>query len=194
MGIRITTSKFSVSFGAMLVGLIVAGPATAQTPPAQPPPSFRCANIDRNPDPYSPQLKPIFRSITSGPFESEFDCLAWQDFIYLMWPAQANQRGVPDPRNDVGDGPPPNAFRDELQLHVRARFGTAGGRALGLRPRGNPFGGDAPRQPHFTTARRSHRDALGRSARKPSREIVPVPAARRAKIFLRATPIDCLTI
>jgi hypothetical protein len=106
MGIGITTSKFCMAFVATLAGLIAAGPVSAQTPPAQPPPNFRCANIDRNPDPFLPQLKPIFRSVTTGPFESEFDCLAWQDFIYLMWPAQANQRGVPDPNRKLGASGP----------------------------------------------------------------------------------------
>jgi hypothetical protein len=106
MGIRITTAKFSASIVATLAGLIAAGPASAQTPSAQQAPNFRCANIDRNPDPFLPQLKPTFRSMTSGPFESEFDCLAWQDFIYLMWPAQANQRGVPDPNRKLGASGP----------------------------------------------------------------------------------------
>jgi hypothetical protein len=107
MSIRITTWKFGVSFGAMLAGLIAAIPASAQTPPpAQQPPNFRCSNTVRNPDPYLPQLKATFRSVTSGPFESEFDCLAWQDFIYLMWPAQANQRGVPDPNRKLGASGP----------------------------------------------------------------------------------------
>jgi hypothetical protein len=107
MSIRITTWKFGVSFGATLAGLIAAVPASAQTPPpAQQPPNFRCSNTVRNPDPYLPQLKATFRSVTSGPFESEFDCLAWQDFIYLMWPAQANQRGVPDPNRKLGASGP----------------------------------------------------------------------------------------
>jgi hypothetical protein len=107
MSIRITTWKFGVSFGATLAGLIAAVPTSAQTPPpAQQPPNFRCSNTVRNPDPYLPQLKATFRSVTSGPFESEFDCLAWQDFIYLMWPAQANQRGVPDPNRKLGASGP----------------------------------------------------------------------------------------
>jgi hypothetical protein len=107
MGIRITTSKFSVLFVATLAGLIAAGPASAQTPPpTRQPPNFRCSNTVRNPDPYLPQLKPTFRSVTSGPFESEFDCLAWQDFIYLMWPAKADQRGAPDPKQKLGASGP----------------------------------------------------------------------------------------
>jgi hypothetical protein len=107
VSIRIATWKFGVSFGATLAGLIAAVPASAQTPPpAQQPPNFRCSNTVRNPDPYLPQLKATFRSVTSGPFESEFDCLAWQDFIYLMWPAQANHRGVPDPNRKLGASGP----------------------------------------------------------------------------------------
>ena len=108
MGIRITTSKFSVSFVAALAGLIAAGPASAQTPPsAQQAPTFSMLKIlSESPIRLSPQLNPIFRSVTTGPFESEFDCLAWQDFIYLMWPAQANERGVPDPNRKLGASGP----------------------------------------------------------------------------------------
>jgi hypothetical protein len=102
MGIRITTTTFGVSVVATLAGLIAAGPAGAQTPP---PPKFHCQELIRNPDPDLPQLKPIFRSITDLA-ESEFDCLAWQDLIYLMWPAQANQRGVPDPNRKLGASGP----------------------------------------------------------------------------------------
>jgi hypothetical protein len=38
--------------------------------------------------------------------ENEFDCLAWQDFIYLMWPAKANDRGEPDPARKLGASGP----------------------------------------------------------------------------------------
>jgi hypothetical protein len=104
IGIRITTSTFSLGIGAALAGLIAASTASAQTPPPAPP-TFHCQELIRPTDPDLPVLKPIFRS-TTDLAENEFDCLAWQDFIYLMWPAQANQRGVPDPNRKIGASGP----------------------------------------------------------------------------------------
>jgi|HubBroStandDraft_4_1064222.scaffolds.fasta_scaffold48172_2 hypothetical protein len=101
-GIRLTTSKLGMAFGAALTGLLTASAASAQPPP---PPSFQCQELPHHPDPDLPVLKPIFRSMTDLS-EDEFDCLAWQDFIYLMWPAQANQRGVPDPNRKIGASGP----------------------------------------------------------------------------------------
>jgi hypothetical protein len=101
-GIRLTTSKLGMAFGAALTGLLTASAASAQPPP---PPSFQCQELPHHPDPDLPVLKPIFRSMTDLS-EDEFDCLAWQDFIYLMWPAQANQRGVPDLNRKIGASGP----------------------------------------------------------------------------------------
>ena len=103
-GIRITSLNFGLAFGATVAGLIAASPASAQTPPPAPP-TFHCQELIRPTDPDLPVLKPIFRS-TTDLAENEFDCLAWQDFIYLMWPALPNQRGVPDPNRKIGASGP----------------------------------------------------------------------------------------
>jgi len=104
-GVRITTSKFNMAFGATLAGLVAAGPVSAQTSPIPLAPTFQCQELPKPTDPDLQVLKPIFRSMTDLS-ENEFDCLAWQDLIYLMWPAQANQRGVPDPNRKIGASGP----------------------------------------------------------------------------------------
>jgi hypothetical protein len=88
-----------------LSGAIGAGSAGAQTADNAGPPTFRCQELIHHPDPDLPQIKPIFRSETDLS-ENEFDCLAWQDLIYLMWPAKANDRGVPDPGRKLGASGP----------------------------------------------------------------------------------------
>jgi len=105
MGIRITTSKFGMAFGATLFGLIAPSAARAQTPPPPSPPTFKCQEVPKKIDPDLPVLQPIFRSVTDLS-ENEFDCLAWQDFIYLMWPAKPNERGIPDPSRKIGASGP----------------------------------------------------------------------------------------
>jgi hypothetical protein len=86
-----------------LAAVIAAGSAGAQS--ANQPPTFRCRELPINPDPDLPQIKPIFRSETDLS-EDEFDCLAWQDLIYLMWPAKSDDRGVPDPTRKLGASGP----------------------------------------------------------------------------------------
>jgi len=103
--IRSTISNLGMTFGATLAGLVAAGAASAQTTPIPLAPTFQCRELPIHPDPDLPVLKPIFRSMTDLS-ENEFDCLAWQDFVYLMWPAQANQRGVPDPSRKIGASGP----------------------------------------------------------------------------------------
>src|SRR5580692_7419618 len=102
---RRTISNLGLAFGATLAGLVALGAASAQTTPIPLAPTFRCQELPQPTDPDLPVLKPIFRSMTDLS-ENEFDCLAWQDFIYLMWPAQANQRGVPDPNRKLGASGP----------------------------------------------------------------------------------------
>lgn len=100
-GIGVTTPNCSIAFVVALVGVIGAGPAGAQGAGGGQPPTFHCRELIIKPDPDLPQIKPIFRSQTDLS-ENEFDCLAWQDFIYLMWPAESNERGVPDPARKLG--------------------------------------------------------------------------------------------
>ncbi len=82
----------------MLAGFAIACAGTAQ---AQQPPSFHCRELSINPDPDLPKIAPVFRSSTDLS-EGEFDCLAWQDLIYLMWPAKTGERGVPNPNAKLG--------------------------------------------------------------------------------------------
>ena len=104
-GTGTTASAYSLAFLFMLSGWI-AGPARAQNQsPAAQPPTFHCQELIRPHDPDLPQIKPIFRS-TTDLSENEFDCLAWQDLIYLVWPAKANERGVPDPNQKFGAAGP----------------------------------------------------------------------------------------
>ncbi len=105
MGIGIAVSKFGMAFGATLFGLIAPSAARAQTPPPPSPPTFQCQEVPKKIDPDLPVLQPIFRSVTDLS-ENEFDCLAWQDFIYLMWPAKPNERGIPDPSRKIGASGP----------------------------------------------------------------------------------------
>src|SRR3984885_950508 len=76
---------------AVLAGLAVVGAGSAH---AQQPPVYSCGDI---PNPNSvPKIQPTFRT-NAGLNNGEFDCMAWQDFVYFMWPAQPGQRGAPKP-------------------------------------------------------------------------------------------------
>jgi hypothetical protein len=92
-GIRNRTSKYSIAFVVALAGVIVAAPADAQSAGGGPPPALHCDSPAR--------IAPLFLSETD-PFENNADCMAWQDFIYLMWPAKADERGVADPARKLG--------------------------------------------------------------------------------------------
>jgi len=91
---------------AILAGVVIAGADSAQAQAPQPP-TFRCREliIPPGPDPDLPKIAPIFRSATDLS-EDEFDCLAWQDFVYFIWPAKTGERGVPDPDAKLGAGGP----------------------------------------------------------------------------------------
>jgi hypothetical protein len=102
MAEEITASKYGIAFAVALAGILAAGSASAQN---QQPPTFHCQELIIKPDPDLPQIKPIFRSETDLS-ENEFDCLAWQDLIYFMWPAKTNDRGVPDPNRKLGASGP----------------------------------------------------------------------------------------
>ena len=95
-----------IGFFGLVAGLAIVCAVTAQAQQPQPP-AYRCREviIPPGPDPDLPKIAPIFRS-TTDLSENEFDCLAWQDFIYFIWPAKAGQRGVPDPNLKLGAGGP----------------------------------------------------------------------------------------
>jgi hypothetical protein len=83
--------RFRPQLFALLASLAAggAGPAHAQQPPP-----YSCGDI---PNPNSvPKIQPTFRT-NAGLNNGEFDCMAWQDFVYFMWPAQPGQRGAPKP-------------------------------------------------------------------------------------------------
>ena len=92
LGILSMAAGFAISFAAT-------AQARQRTTSAAKRLSFRPARPDL------PKIAPNFRS-TTDLSENEFDCLAWQDLIYLMWPAQANQRGIPDPYRKLGASGP----------------------------------------------------------------------------------------
>ncbi|HEX4409632.1 MAG TPA: hypothetical protein VH206_12745 [Xanthobacteraceae bacterium] len=95
---------------AIVAGFIVFGawPAYAQKAPTTPP-TFRCMELPHNPDPDLPKIAPNFRSSTDLS-EDEFDCLAWQDFIYMMWPATPGQRGAPNQHAKFGASGQPTVW------------------------------------------------------------------------------------
>jgi hypothetical protein len=88
-----------MQFFGMLAGFAMALTGAAQ---AQQPPTFHCGELGDN---HLPQVAPIFRSSTDLS-DNNFDCLAWQDFIYFMWPATYGQRGVPNKNAKFGGGGP----------------------------------------------------------------------------------------
>ncbi len=50
-----------------------------------------------------PTVAPVINTIQPAqPSYEAFDCLAWQTFIYLNWPAKADRRGAPDPKMEFG--------------------------------------------------------------------------------------------
>ena len=115
--------KARASIAGMLAVFATVWAGTAQ---AQQPPTFRCREIiiPPGPDPDLPKIAPIFRS-TTDLSEDEFDCLAWQDLIYFIWPAKAGQRGV----HDRGDRVVVSSIGTLHQrLRVEHDFGSPGQR------------------------------------------------------------------
>ena len=84
------TSRISAMLALLLAAVVCAGTAQAQQLPP-----FHCGDIVPDPAKTSPKIEPIFRS-NAGLNDAAFDCMMWQDFIYLNWPAMAGQRGVPN--------------------------------------------------------------------------------------------------
>jgi hypothetical protein len=81
-----------INFLGLLAGFAVVCAGTAQA--QQPAPKFHCGELNDN---NLPQIQANFRSNTDLS-ENNFDCLAWQDFIYFMWPAMTTpgHRGEPN--------------------------------------------------------------------------------------------------
>jgi hypothetical protein len=106
-GLGIMGSMYSFAGFAVLASLIATAPARAQTqsPAPQLPSTFNCPKFpNRNSD--LPQIKPLFRSVPAVVDEDNLDCLAWQGFIYLMWPANASVPGFADPSRHLGASGP----------------------------------------------------------------------------------------
>src|SRR5436305_11184138 len=75
-----------ISFGALML-VAFATPAHSQLPPFS-----GCGGIN----PTKPKIEPTFQ-ISNGEFTNlGFECQMWQNFIYVNWPAQSGQRGVPN--------------------------------------------------------------------------------------------------
>ena len=89
-----------MQFFGMLAGFAMALTGAAQA--QQQPPTFHCGELGDN---QLPQIQAKFRS-NSDLSDNNLDCLAWQDFIYFMWPATYGQRGVPNKNAKFGGGGP----------------------------------------------------------------------------------------
>lgn len=70
--------------------ILCAGTAIASAAEQRP---FSCGDVPNPRD--VPKVAPIFHG-HAGLNDMNFNCMVWQDFIYLNWPAMRNQRGVPD--------------------------------------------------------------------------------------------------
>ncbi len=77
--------QISTLLGALVVAL-AAGSAHAQAP------KFGCGGIN----PTSPKIAPIFTTSGADRTNLGFECMMWQNFVYLNWPAQSGRRGVPN--------------------------------------------------------------------------------------------------
>lgn len=92
-----------IHFGVLAISAtLVAGTAQAQIKPLQPP--FRCGELGDN---HLPEIAPKFRSDVDLS-QNNLVCFAWQDFIYMMWPAigTPTQRGGPNPNAKFGAAGP----------------------------------------------------------------------------------------
>ncbi len=91
---------------AMLAAAAIAACASAaQAQNKADPPPFHCGDIVPDPAKTAPKIAPIFRS-NAGLNDASFDCMVWQDFIYLNWPVTPGQRGVPNKAAKFGASGP----------------------------------------------------------------------------------------
>lgn len=79
----------------LVVSLAVLGASAAQAQSR----TFSCGDIPNPKD--VPKIEPIFRG-RAGLNDANFDCMAWQDFIYFNWPALPASRGLPNPMAKFG--------------------------------------------------------------------------------------------
>ena len=90
-----TTSinRLTAAASASLCGILLTVSAMAQAPPA-------VINSPTVPDDVA-----IPDNFSENPI-AFFDDFSWRAFIAMAWPALAPERGVPDPKKDLGDGGP----------------------------------------------------------------------------------------
>ena len=91
----------SIFIGACaLASTLAVGAASAQTQPSNQAPAGFCGGFGGS---GTPVIKPvIFPQLKFDRSDPGFDCQMWQAFIYLNWPAQPGQRGVPNPGATFG--------------------------------------------------------------------------------------------
>ena len=90
---NMAASLFRISACVVTALGLAAGPISAQN-------AALCANEAPAPIITSPI---IFGGVSGAILQdAAFDCMMWQTFVYLNWPVQSGQRGVPDPKLAFG--------------------------------------------------------------------------------------------
>lgn len=93
------TMRMSTIAGTLAL-VFLATTARAQAPA---PPAFGgCGGIS----PTKPTITPTYSTTGADRTNLGFECMAWQNFIYLNWPAQPGQRGVPNASAKFGAAGP----------------------------------------------------------------------------------------
>lgn len=85
-----------VLLGCVAALTFVAGLTAAQ---AQPAATFGCGGSPPQPP---PTLTPTFGGAAGDRTNLGFECMMWQNFVYLNWPATRGQRGVPNKNAKFG--------------------------------------------------------------------------------------------
>ena len=80
-------------FTAAISLLLASGAANAQTA------RFACGGSPPAPP---PTITPTFSKTSADRTNLGFECMMWQNFIYLNWPATKGQRGMPDAKAKFG--------------------------------------------------------------------------------------------
>ena len=89
-----------VLLGCVAALTFVAGLTAAQ---AQPAAKFGCGGSPPQPP---PTLTPTFGGSAGDRTNLGFECMMWQNFVYLNWPATRGQRGVPNKSAKFGSPGP----------------------------------------------------------------------------------------